>query len=181
MSTDEAILCHPCFEWLPRHCGRRRPLRLLSHQNRDHAHVVGRFRRHVGGFGLSILPLMGKPINDSCREINTSIDKVIDGVHDIPIRSGLWPGLMSSDEMRSAKAVISSSEAWVPPEPLEPLEPLEPIAQCRAAPAPVLSARLPSGGRRPGKFARRAGCGRRAIRAQPAGGGWLASCSMRDR
>lgn len=39
----------------------------------------------VVGSALSILPLVGNPINDSFREINTAIDKVADGVDDIPI------------------------------------------------------------------------------------------------
>ncbi len=39
----------------------------------------------VVGSALSILPVVGNPINDTFREANGAIDKVMDGVDDIPI------------------------------------------------------------------------------------------------
>jgi hypothetical protein len=39
----------------------------------------------VVGSALSILPVVGNPINDTFRDANGAIDKVMDGVDDIPI------------------------------------------------------------------------------------------------
>lgn len=39
----------------------------------------------VVGSALSILPVVGNPINDTFREANSAIDKVMDSVDDIPI------------------------------------------------------------------------------------------------